>query len=134
MILIECYSMALSMVSESMLLGVPDDRGSCNSSNIFLTICLLYCDQQHLHLLHNKFFWLLLQFEFVKHKFPNKITFHIHLHGFQIIHIIRQCMCQYTSYHDTINHSQYLHYLDCFSHMIYMCVCVCVCVCVCAKN
>ena len=36
-----------------------DHWGSHNSSNIFSTIWLLYCDQLYFHLSHNKCFWLL---------------------------------------------------------------------------
>ena len=40
---------------------------------------------------------------------------HIHLCGFQITHVVKQCTCQCISYHDTTNHT-----LNCFGHVIYM--------------
>ena len=59
-------------------------------------------------------------FELMKYKFSNYILFHFHLCGFQITYEVKQCTTyQRTNYHDTTNHSRYLHGLNCFGHMIY---------------
>ena len=39
-------------------LTLSDHQGSCNLCKISWTICLLYWDQLHLHLLHNKCFFV----------------------------------------------------------------------------
>ena len=49
----------------------------------------------------------------VMNKFLNYAILHVHLCGFQIPHRVEQCtMCQCTNYHYTINHSEYLPWLE----------------------
>ena len=47
-----------------------------------------------------------VEFELVKHNFPNQTTLHVDLCDFQIPYGVKKCsMCQHTNYHDTTNHN-----------------------------
>ena len=52
------------------------------------------------------FHGVIAQFEFLKHKFLNLTSLHVHLCSFHIIHEVKQCAtCQRINYRDTTDHS-----------------------------
>ena len=49
---------------------------------------------------------------FAKHKFLNSPMLHVYLCSFQIIHEVKQCTCQCTTFHNTTNYNQYFPQLE----------------------
>ena len=54
-------------------------------------------------------------FEHIKHQFANETALHVHLSGFRIAHVVKQC----TRYKRTNLHDNTYYRLNCFSNMIY---------------
>ena len=101
--------MAWSTILESMVLDLPNHGNSCNPSKISSTKWSLYYDQLCFHLLHNKYFWLLLW------NYGPVWTYkaHSHLCSIQIPHKVKKwIMHLHTNYHDTTSHSRYLPWLE----------------------